>query len=681
MTTRTALPLIALSLAALATGCDRRDDGPYTPETVDRAVLVHFASCDDVVDYAQYRALEQVGPYGLEGDYGWGWDEGFADGGDGGGDVPADGGGEDGGDNGGGSPEFSGTNVQELGVDEPDIVKTDGTRILALAQGSLHYVDVAGEAPVRMGSLSVLQTDGEYYGYQGAQMLVHGDRVLLAVTRGAWDLPAELRDAFGLSEEDYAPLVQLVEVDVSDPAAMQVVSNLYVEGAYVSGRLHDGTARVVLSSQLNRLPFKFPWDFLDEGDVELEGWSGWTDLAYAKAEAEAESYNRALVLDTDLQDWVPRYVMQDGEGIHAGQLVECQRMMRPGTHAGLGTLSVLTIDMAKPLALGDAVGLFSEGQTVYASPDRLYVATRPMMQETEAEFGEDEQPQFSSFVHQFDISSADAAHYQASGEVPGYLLNQWAMSEYDGALRVATTEWGFSDLSESYVTVLRRNGQHLDTVGQVGGLGKGEQIYAVRFMGDKGYVVTFRQIDPLYTLDLSAPEAPAVVGELKINGYSAYLHPVGDDLLLGVGRDGTDEGQVLGTQVSLFDVSDPAAPVALFQESFGEWASSEVEFDHHAFLYWEAENLAVFPVQTWGWNEDTGEEESFGGALAYRIDPVAGIQLVGTIEHEEAANLDTWYGPQIRRSLVIDDQLYTLSEQGVQRNALADLLPSGWVGF
>ena len=129
------------------------------------------------------------------------------------------------------------------------------------------------------------------------------------------------------------------------------------------------------------------------------------------------------------------------------------------------------------------------------------------------------------------------------------------------------------------------------------GLGKGERIYAVRFLGDAGYVVTFRQVDPLYTLDLSRPGTPRVVGELKIPGYSAYLHPVGEDLLIGVGQDATAEGRQLGTQVSLFDVSNLASPARLDQRKLAAAGSSEAEWDHHAFLWWAPAKLAVIPLR------------------------------------------------------------------------------------
>ena len=145
------------------------------------------------------------------------------------------------------------------------------------------------------------------------------------------------------------------------------------------------------------------------------------------------------------------------------------------------------------------------------------------------------------------ISGSDRTQYRASGEVTGWLLNQFSMDEHKGNLRVASTDsppfWDLGS-SESLVTVLAERNGRLEEVGRVGGLGKGEQIQAVRFLGDLGYVVTFRQVDPLYVVDLSDQAKPRVAGELKILGYSAYLHPLGENLLLGVGQDATKQGAV-----------------------------------------------------------------------------------------------------------------------------------------
>ncbi len=208
-------------------------------------------------------------------------------------------------------------------------------------------------------------------------------------------------------------------------------------------------------------------------------------------------------------------------------------------------------------------------------------------------------------IYKFDISGPGRPVYEASGTVPGWLLGSSGMAEYslsawNGALRVATTTYPFGPRHRAATPVrgLRAGTirQQLVIVGKVGGLGAGEQIYAVRFVGPVGYLATFRQTDPLYTLDLSDPAHPKVAGQLLLSGYSAYLYPIDATHLIGVGQDANAQGQTTGTRISLFDVSDPAAPVrlAVYDLKFGH---SEAEFDPHAFLYWPASRLLVIPVQ------------------------------------------------------------------------------------
>ena len=253
------------------------------------------------------------------------------------------------------------------------------------------------------------------------------------------------------------------------------------------------------------------------------------------------------------------------------------------------------------------------------------------------------------------------------------------MSEHDGALRVASTEepvW-FDDgtpdgESESFVTVLAEHGRSLDLLGRVGGLGRGERIYAVRFVGDKGYVVTFRQVDPLYTLDLSRKTEPRVVGELKILGYSAYLHPLSEDLLLGVGQDASAQGRTLGTQLSLFDVSNPRLPSRRAQVSLAG-ASSSAEFDPHAFLFWKPVDLAVIPL------DSVSSGRSVSGAVGFKIG-TASISEAGRIAHPPEPGADA-YTPEIGRSLVIGDALYTLSYAGLAANRLDNLASLSFTPF
>ncbi|MGH2686543.1 MAG: beta-propeller domain-containing protein, partial [Actinomycetota bacterium] len=262
--------------------------------------------------------------------------------------------------------------------------------------------------------------------------------------------------------------------------------------------------------------------------------------------------------------------------------------------------------------------------------------------------------------------------------VQGTLLNQFSMDEHEGNLRVATTSapWFGGDVaagpvSESFVTVLSQRGEELVEIGKVGGLGKDERIYSVRFIGDLGYVVTFRQVDPLYVLDLSNPEAPAVRGELKILGYSAYLHPMADGLLLGVGQDASEEGRVQGTQLAVFDVSDPANPRRVHQLRIDQ-SSSEAEYDHHAFLYWPQTGLTVLPLQTY---TDTS---FWSGAIAFEVDVAGGITEQGRLTHMQGQ--DDYLG-QIRRSVVVGDSLYTLSDKGLMASDLATLTEQAFVEF
>jgi uncharacterized secreted protein with C-terminal beta-propeller domain len=331
-------------------------------------------------------------------------------------------------------------------------------------------------------------------------------------------------------------------------------------------------------------------------------------------------------------------------------------------------LTVLTIDLTKGLEPVHSTSVMTDGRIVYASPESLYVATerwsdRPLPDQPTKEVNG-----VTTAIHKFDISSPLRTQYRGSGSVSGYLLSQWSLSEYKGVLRVVSTEspawWGpGGGEPESFLTTLRSSGAALVQAGRIGELGKGERVYAVRFVGDTGFVVTFRQIDPLYTIDLSLPERPRVLGELKIPGYSAYLHPIGEDLLLGVGQDATEEGRPTGTQLSLFDVSDLRRPTRLHTEHLGlGW--SEAESDHHAFLYWPRTGLVVIPFEQ--------------RAVGYRVGRTRGIDPAGRIEHE--AGKLSWT-PGVRRSMVVRDSVLTVSDAGVKSSSLATLAERGWAAF
>jgi hypothetical protein len=227
------------------------------------------------------------------------------------------------------------------------------------------------------------------------------------------------------------------------------------------------------------------------------------------------------------------------------------------------------------------------------------------------------------------------------------------------------------------VTVLADRGGALTPIGQVSGLGRGEQIYSVRFLNDVGYVVTFHQVDPLFTIDLSSPTAPRVAGQLELSGYSAYLHPVGRGLLLGIGSDVGAGNEPSATQLELFDLSDPAAPKLLQRTTLGDGSSSEVAYDHHAFLFWPPTGLAVLPVQVYTAQPNGPErQQGFVGAIGFHV-ARSGIAEVGRIEHDPVGG----FVPAIRRSIVVGDRLFTISDGGVMASGLSALDRRAFVAF
>ena len=418
---------------------------------------------------------------------------------------------------------------------------------------------------------------------------------------------------------------RMIQVDVSDPRAMLVRRTQDVDGWIVDARLVGRSARVVVSS--------YPEAASGSPGLRAQprGWLPESTLTYRRS---------------------GRQVVR--------KAVACDSVRRPAAFAGAGVLAVYTVDLRAGLPAVDADAVLSGGETVYASASSLYVATQRW---------DDGTYEPGTMLHRFDITDPDRTTYAASGFVPGTLLNQFSLSEDKGILRAASTR-GWGSEASSRVTTLEQQGGYLVVRGRVEGLGEGERIYAVRFLGDVGYVVTFRQTDPLYAIDLSDPDHPAVRGELKIPGYSAYLHPVGDGLLLGVGQDADEAtGRTRGLQISLFDVSDLAHPARLQQRQLGDrFSGSAVEFDHHAFLWWPATKLALLPVGS----------EDFTGAAGFTVDRAGGIAELGRITHPAFAG---GWTPSIERAAVIRGRLFTVSALGVRASGLADLADGGWAAF
>ena len=594
------LLLSGLSLS----GCTKSS---ITPRPRAPLTLVAYDSCAQLLKELRAAATTSIGPYGLPGNQ----VAPLAVAADGAQSaisekaaVPAP------------AAAYSGTNVNEAGVDEPDLVKTDGRRIVTVGGGVLRVVDPATR--VQTGRLDL----GPYAAGQ-AQLLLSGDRALVLVSGGGYlGTPRGVRPMGAEAE--------VLLVDLAGPP--RLISRYHGSGTLVDARQTGSVARVVLSSKPS---ITFP--------------------LRADSTAGLLRENRGVIAGAPLTAWLPSWEITTGTTTTKGR-VGCGSVSRPAGFSGTALLSVLTFDLgAAALTDGDPVGIVADGDTVYGTPTSLYVANNQSWRLNAGETGM-VGPPGDTEIFRFAISGPGKPTFAASGSVPGTLLNQYAMSEWDGYLRVATTNVA---TDASAVRVLREMSGKLVQVGSVGGLGTGERIYSVRFVGARGYVVTFRQTDPLYSLDLADPAHPRVTGALKITGYSAHLQPVGDDLLVGIGQEATVQGRRLGTQVSLFDVADPAHPKRLAQQQI-PFGGSEAEFDPHALLWWPATRLLVLPI-----TDPTGANE----ALALRVTPT-GLQTV--------AHLTPPAGP-VRRELVIGDTLWTLTDSGLLASTLSTLDRVAWV--
>ena len=548
--------------------------------------------------------------------------------------------------------DHSDTNVQEAGVDEPDIVKTDGSRMYSLAGNTLRVVDVTGIRPRALGSLELDEFTPTGMLLVDGRLLVLGQTETHAVTARVAAPSGALADMAPIPTPVEPPSTVVAEIDVTDAARMRATTSVKVDGTLVAARRTAQTVRVVVSSSPRPPGMVVPAS------------------GTRAAEFTALIANRRAVAASHAGAWLPRMTVRDevaGSTTHR-TAVGCRAVSRPRTYSGLGMVTVLTLGLTDTMRVVDSDAVLTDAEVVYASQHSMYIATPRWVDPSGDPAGSDGAG--TTLVHRLDTSRPDRTTHRASGAVRGYPLNQFSMSELDGNLRIATTEqpaWRGGDAvpeSQSMVTVLGERSGRLVRLGSVGGLGRGERIYSVRFVGDRGYVVTFRETDPLYVVDLADPTRPRLRGELKIPGYSSYLHPVDEHTLIGIGQDATDRGRTLGTQVSLFDVADPARPRRTATARIGTgW--SEAESDHHAVLFWPATGLLVLPTTS---SDGRG---SPAGAVGLRVDRDAGITTVGRIGR-------TGTSP-IRRSLVVGDGLYTVSDAGVRRNALDTLAPQGWL--
>jgi hypothetical protein len=568
---------------------------------------------------------------------------------------------------------FSGTTIQEEGVDEADVVKTDGEFLYVMTGQELRIVRATPPA-----ELELLGTY-ELEGYGRDLYLVGNLVVALTSTGGGFygGLIAEDDVEVALQpiavEPWYIPRPQSVVtiLDVSDRSQPVLVQRTALDGSIAASRMIDGVLRLVVANY----PYHY-YDLLPLGGSGVE----------------------PALAEVDSDDLLPDYETTDADGkVTEGNVVEVGSIYRPADADGFGVTTVVTLDTASPADF-DAVAVLAEPGLIYASTEALYL--------TDTEWYYDYR-RIDTDIYKFAFEPGTVVAVGA-GTVPGRVLNQYSMGEFDGYLRVATTtddlwlwETGEQIPSTNSVYVLGEAEGKLAVVGSIENLAVGEEIQSARFIGRRGYVVTFEQIDPLFTLDLSDPAAPRVVGELKVPGFSTFITPMDDDHLLTVGVyvDPAGPGWSEGVQLSVFDVSNFANPQLVDSVVIGDSNTySEATHNPKAFTYFAAGDVVALPVEHHAGPvfiepgfDDEGVEEmpdaeppptrpgpmqpitegSFQGLLVYQVTADEGFDYLGQL-NTELDNTSHWW-TSFTRGVFIGDHVYAVTERAVVNAPVAEV--------
>lgn len=565
---------------------------------------------------------------------------------------------------------FSDTNVQVAGVDEGDIVETDGDYVYILSNNLVTIVDVREQDRPRIASRVQLNENSF-----GREMYLDRDR-LMVISNSSYYFDGGPVEPFGgggpaidfVSDIAFFPpsrqAVVATVIDISDREDAAILSETEVDGTLSNSRAIDGMGYLIVNDNLN-----FPTP--EVNTVKFISEDGTMERTIDFYETEADYRAR---IGTSILDVLPNYTTYDSDGLPvAGGVVSTHADTFTTNDPNYGSIvSVVMIDMQGgdvPSVDAATTVMMNSGHQIFMSANSLYL------------FQSRWDGEEATSVMKFDIdTTADRVVPTASGAVPGRMLNQFSADEVRGELRIATTS-GWGNRSSSGVYVLEETeDDSLDIKGSVTGLAKGEQIFSARFVGYRAYVVTFRQVDPLFSINLIDPENPVVEGELKIPGFSEYLQPIDEDHLLAIGRDADpNTGASLGLQLSLFDVSQITDPQLVDRFTFegGRSTYSPAEHDHHAFSYFPEYTTLAVPVHSGGggtWiREENGRREwvpaQWDQSLhVFHVDVEEGFEFTGSVEHPS----------EVRRSLRVNDALYSVSHDTLKVNDIRD--PSRLLG-
>ena len=536
-------------------------------------------------------------------------------------------------------------------------------------------------------------------------MMLDGDSLVVISSVYSWSLNSNdpLADRMGWGDDWYgwrtSTLTKFTVFDVSNSSDPQISRELYIEGYYMTAREVASTVRTVTHTWMD-IPDLQTWLQYPDGYWNLDYDDPNRRVLREQAAAAAISHNKEVLRSITLEDILPQVHERVGDQIitHHMSGEDCSDFAAPQYSFNRGFTSIFTIDLMSEQLDFEADHIVGNWPMVYASQDVLVITENSW--DWWWFWGNDDLNEATN-IHTFDISEVGTTSYTGSARVDGTINDQFSVSEFEGVVRVATTtgqwaRWWMEDPEpmQSHVVTFGHSmdletGQHsLTELGRVDGIAYNESIWSARFVGDRAYIVTFENMDPLWTIDLSDPTEPRIMGELEVPGVSTYIHPLSDDTILTIGLGPADEETGLGldwshTRLSLFDVSnfsDPQLSEVLSVSPVEDptngwsWAYSEATWEHKAFQYWEPKGMLAIPMNTYRYDYFYDS----AGKYHYDYDWVSklmivnisedGMEIHGEVNHSEFYESDEnrwWNSYNIRRSIFMGDYIYAISHGGI----------------
>ncbi len=562
--------------------------------------------------------------------------------------------------------DYSETNVQVAGVDEADILKIDGTYVYHLSKNRIMISQILPTESSRLvGQIDMDKdiTANDFY--------IDGDRLMIMGQKYQdYSYPMPLID--GIAREivsyPYRESITISQIwDIENKFNPKKIRTVEFDGSLSSSRMIEGNVYLIMNS-----------------------WSKWRSFNIMPTEKELVPMYRDSVMNSDFEP-----------------MVKCGNVGYFDPEPSREYLIVASVPMHGAGQVQREV-ILGSSETTYASLENLYVAKQDWMARSLHNSLVSEGREQTN-IYKFKLN-AGRIEFIKQGFVPGHLLNQFSLDEYNNYLRVATTigqVWRTSANSTNNIFILD---SELNLTGSIEGIAPGETIYSMRFMGDKGYMVTFKKIDPFFVLDLKDPKNPSILGKLKIPGYSDYLHPMDENHIIGVGKDTVEASENIwgrrqdfawyqGMKMAIFDVTDVANPKELWKTEIGDRGTeSEALSNHKAFMYSPSKQLLALPIRVAELDESVKKDPyregneygdfTFQGAYVYRLTLEKGFELLGRITHHtdnQSTLKSGWYygnyDEDINRVAYMDNTFLTLSNSGIQMHHLYDLVKQGEIDY